>query len=158
MGSPTLQQRYSSSFDLFVAPFSAFSKLHIKFSRRSYQVNPCLSSRPQLTLHPNLVTVMLNKILLVICICIVLVLVLFLFYWNRFIAYLLGILFRLSFWNQEDSSVWLDIGKESYVLFPVPTHHSNRSHPVLCAWGKDTFQRPSLSFEQSDHHHPQGSN
>ncbi|KAI0958666.1 hypothetical protein AcV7_004416 [Taiwanofungus camphoratus] len=53
---------------------------------------------------------MLNIVLLVTCICIVVVLTLYLFWWNRIFGYLLGLVFRLSFWKQGESSTWVDIG------------------------------------------------
>lgn len=54
---------------------------------------------------------MLNYKLLIVCVCIVIVISLYLFFWNRFVGYILGRLFRLWFWNQGESSVWLDIGE-----------------------------------------------
>ncbi|PCH43678.1 hypothetical protein WOLCODRAFT_122406 [Wolfiporia cocos MD-104 SS10] len=53
---------------------------------------------------------MLNIVLLVTAICIVIVLILYLFFWNRLVAFLLGIVLRLAFWNQAESSAWIDIG------------------------------------------------
>ena len=54
---------------------------------------------------------MLNYRLLAACISIVVGSILYFFYWSRFIALLLGFLFRVSFWNQKASSVWLEIGE-----------------------------------------------
>jgi len=54
---------------------------------------------------------MLNYRLLAACIGIIVGSVLYLFYWNRFVAFLLGFVFRVSFWNQKASSVWLEIGE-----------------------------------------------
>lgn len=53
---------------------------------------------------------MLNIVLLVTSICIVVVLILYLFFWNRLVAFLLGLILRLSFWNQGEGSIWVDIG------------------------------------------------
>lgn len=53
---------------------------------------------------------MLNYRLLIVSICIVIGLVAYLFYWNRIIGFIIGRLIRLLFWNQGESSVWLDIG------------------------------------------------
>lgn len=54
---------------------------------------------------------MFSHLLLIACICIVVVLVLYFFYWNRFIAFVIGHAIRIFFWNQEGSSVWVEIGK-----------------------------------------------
>ncbi|KAJ7497366.1 hypothetical protein FB451DRAFT_229194 [Mycena latifolia] len=51
-----------------------------------------------------------DKFLLIGCICVVISLVLYFFYWNRLIAFLLGLLFRFLYWNQGPFSVWLEIG------------------------------------------------
>jgi hypothetical protein len=53
---------------------------------------------------------MLDYRLLAACISIILGSLLYFFYWNRFIAFLLSIVFRISFWQQGSSSVWLEIG------------------------------------------------
>lgn len=52
-----------------------------------------------------------NRLLLVTCICIVGSLTLYFFYWNRFIAYIIGQVIRILYWNQEASSVWVEIGE-----------------------------------------------
>lgn len=54
---------------------------------------------------------MFNQLLLIACICIVVALILYFFYWNRFIAFIIGQTIRILFWNQEGSSVWIEIGK-----------------------------------------------
>jgi len=54
---------------------------------------------------------MFNQLLLIACICIVAALILYFFYWNRFIAFIIGHAIRILFWNQEDSSIWIEIGK-----------------------------------------------
>lgn len=53
---------------------------------------------------------MLNHLLLVSCICIIIASILYFFYWNRFIAYLIGLFIRLVYWNQGASSIWVEIG------------------------------------------------
>lgn len=53
---------------------------------------------------------MLDFRLLGTCIGIIAGSITYFFYFNRVLAFLLGILFRLSFWNQGPSSVWLEIG------------------------------------------------
>jgi len=54
---------------------------------------------------------MFNQLLLIACICIVVALILYFFYWNRFIAFIIGHAIRILFWNQEDSSIWIEIGR-----------------------------------------------
>ncbi|KAJ7680397.1 hypothetical protein DFH06DRAFT_1404238 [Mycena polygramma] len=51
-----------------------------------------------------------DKLLLIGCICVVVALVLYFFYWNRLIASLLGLVFRVLYWNDGPSSIWLEIG------------------------------------------------
>jgi hypothetical protein len=53
---------------------------------------------------------MLNYLLLVACLCIVVALILYFFYWNRFIASVIGQTIRILYWNQESSSIWVEIG------------------------------------------------
>ena len=52
-----------------------------------------------------------NHLLLVTCICIVVSLTIYFFYWNRFIAYIIGQVIRILYWNQEASSIWVEIGQ-----------------------------------------------
>lgn len=59
---------------------------------------------------------MFTRLLLVICICIVLALVIYLFYWNRLIAFCIGQIIRLLYWNQEAASIWVEIGTPFYSL------------------------------------------
>lgn len=102
---------------------------------------------------------MLNSILLVICVCIVVVLIFFLFYWNRCIAYILASLFRFSFWNQGDSSIWLDIGELihfscSYHLYLTKEQNLFNSLSLeegyyLKIYGTTRAIRPSLSSKAS---------
>ncbi|KAI0074167.1 hypothetical protein K474DRAFT_1774197 [Panus rudis PR-1116 ss-1] len=53
---------------------------------------------------------MINFALLGVCVSIVVVLILYLFYFNRFLGLLLSLLCRVIFWNQGESSIWVDIG------------------------------------------------
>ena len=57
---------------------------------------------------------MLNYLLLVACLCIVVALTLYFFYWNRFIASIIGQTIRILYWNQESSSIWVEIGNFCY--------------------------------------------
>lgn len=56
---------------------------------------------------------MFTRLLLVACICIVIALIIYLFYWNRLFAFIIGQVIRVVYWNQEASSIWVEIG-----LFP----------------------------------------
>jgi len=60
---------------------------------------------------------MLNYLLLVACLCIVVALILYFFYWNRFIASIIGQIIRILYWNQESSSIWVEIG-----IFIISSH------------------------------------
>ncbi|KAK7057149.1 hypothetical protein R3P38DRAFT_1162521 [Favolaschia claudopus] len=51
-----------------------------------------------------------DQFLLIGCILVVVALVLYFFYWNRLIAFLLGLFFRFLYWNQGPFSIWLEIG------------------------------------------------
>ncbi len=59
-----------------------------------------------------------DKFLLIGCICVVVALVLYFFYWNRSIAFLLGLFFRFLYWNQGPFSIWLEIGTRGYLQNP----------------------------------------
>ncbi|THH30793.1 hypothetical protein EUX98_g3395 [Antrodiella citrinella] len=81
---------------------------------------------------------MLDVVLLVVCISIVVVLILYLFYWNRLLGYFFGLVFRLYFWNQNESSVWLDIRSIHFsilggriMLKDVRYHSSNQTIKVV---------------------------
>jgi|SRR5882762_3128117 hypothetical protein len=54
---------------------------------------------------------MLDYRLLATCISIVVGSLLYFFYWNRFIAFLLCLAFRVSFWKQGSWSIWVEIGE-----------------------------------------------
>ncbi|KAH9839543.1 uncharacterized protein C8Q71DRAFT_517238 [Rhodofomes roseus] len=53
---------------------------------------------------------MLNIVLLIACVLTAILLLLYLFYWNRVLALVISIVLRIAFWNQAESSIWLDIG------------------------------------------------
>jgi hypothetical protein len=53
---------------------------------------------------------MFTRLLVVACVCIVVALILYFFYWNRFIAFIIGQLIRILYWNQEASGIWVEIG------------------------------------------------
>ena len=53
------------------------------------------------------------------CIGITFGLILYLFYWNRFVAYLIGLVIRLMWWKSSDSSAWVEIGMSSDVSLTV---------------------------------------
>lgn len=64
----------------------------------------------------NQIMIEFNRLLLIACICIVVALILYFFYWNRFIAFVIGRAIRILYWNQEGSSIWVEIGKYTYQL------------------------------------------
>ena len=60
---------------------------------------------------------MLNYSLLAACISIIVGSTVYFFYWNRFIAFLLGLIFKLTLWNQGVSSIWLQIGNRMIYVY-----------------------------------------
>lgn len=82
------------------------------------------------------------------CVCIVIALVLYFFYWYRFIASLIGQAIRILYWNQERSSIWIEIGISlSNVLHSWKFDQSCRFNPFLPLGGKDSVQGRSLPFQ-----------
>ncbi|THU95661.1 hypothetical protein K435DRAFT_829044 [Dendrothele bispora CBS 962.96] len=83
---------------------------------------------------------MLNTILLIACICIVIASFLYVFYWNRFLAWLLGLLIRLLYWGDSESSIYLQIGSVQFsiisgrvLLKDVHYHSSNQTVKIVKA-------------------------
>ncbi|KAG6832605.1 hypothetical protein H0H92_014441 [Tricholoma furcatifolium] len=81
-----------------------------------------------------------NKLLLISCICIVVALILYFFHWNRFIAFLIGLGFRITYWNEEVSSIRVEIGSIHFsmiagriLLKDVSYHSSNQTIKILKA-------------------------
>ena len=104
-------------------------------------------ARPELKLYQ--VAMVFNHLLLVTCICIVVSLTLYFFYLNRFIAYIIGQVIRILYWNQEASSVWVEIGEHINPLVSGnPVKICNRIYPFLPSRWETSSQRCSLPFEQ----------
>lgn len=59
---------------------------------------------------------MFTRLLVVACVSIIVALLLYFFYWNRFIAFIIGQLIRLLYWNQEASSIWVEIGVHLLII------------------------------------------
>lgn len=60
----------------------------------------------------------LNLHLVGSCIGIIIGSILYFFYINRLVAFIVGVLLRVSFWNQGPSSIWLEIGEyDMYIAF-----------------------------------------
>ncbi|CAA7261639.1 unnamed protein product [Cyclocybe aegerita] len=81
---------------------------------------------------------MFDSLLLVACVCIVAALTLYFFYWNRFVAFLIGQTVRILYWNQEASSIWVEIGSIHFsliagrILFKdLRYHSSNQTIKIL---------------------------
>ncbi|KAJ3575090.1 hypothetical protein NP233_g1335 [Leucocoprinus birnbaumii] len=81
---------------------------------------------------------MLTRLLLISCICIVVALILYFFYFNRILGFALGLMFRLLYWNQEGSSLWLEIGSIHFSLLTgrillkdVHYHSSNQTIKIV---------------------------
>ncbi|KAF8893814.1 hypothetical protein BD779DRAFT_1669348 [Infundibulicybe gibba] len=112
---------------------------------------------------------MLDYRLLVACICIILASILYFFYWNRFVGLAIGYVIRLVYWNQEASSIWVDIGSVHFsflagriLLKDVCYHSSNQSVKIVKAqlqW-RYWIRRPTLeqdigsAFVSDDHQGP----
>jgi len=84
------------------------------------------------------------------CISITVGLVLYLFYWNRFIAFIIGLFIRLVWWKSSDSSVWVEIGISLVLWQFVQFSPYFRVHPFLTHGGSNTFQGPAIPFQQPD--------
>lgn len=78
---------------------------------------------------------MLNILLLIACICITIASFLYFFYFNRLIAWFIGLVIRLVYWNDGASSIWLEIGVCSRLLL---------NSLVLISLAQDLFISPSL--------------
>ncbi|KAI3619034.1 fermentation associated protein [Moniliophthora roreri] len=83
---------------------------------------------------------MLNRLLLVACVLIDIAVLLYFFYWNRFTAWILGIVIRLVYWNAGASSLWLEIGAIQFsilngriLLKDVHYHTSNQTIKIVKA-------------------------
>ncbi|KAF9268932.1 hypothetical protein L218DRAFT_892586 [Marasmius fiardii PR-910] len=83
---------------------------------------------------------MINILLLIACICVDLAILIYFFYWNRFIAWILGLGIRLVYWNQGASSLWLEIGSIQFSLLTgrillkdVRYHTSNQTIKIVKA-------------------------
>ncbi|KAG7098617.1 hypothetical protein E1B28_000539 [Marasmius oreades] len=83
---------------------------------------------------------MINTLLLIACICVDLAILIYFFYWNRFIAWVLGLVIRLVYWNQGASSLWLEIGSIQFSLLSgrillkdVRYHTSNQTIKIVQA-------------------------
>lgn len=57
---------------------------------------------------------MLSTVLLIVSICITVAAFIYFFYFNRVIAWFLGLAIRLFYWNDGASSIWLEIGELSW--------------------------------------------
>lgn len=91
---------------------------------------------------------MLNIVLLIACVLTAVLLLLYLFYWNRVLALVISIVLRIAFWNQAESSIWLDIGvlrtKALQLVFDLLFV---RCYPVLRDSWKDSVQGSALLLE-----------
>lgn len=83
---------------------------------------------------------MLNIYLLVSCICVLVASILYTFYRNRLFAALIGLLLRIRFWDQQGSSVWVQIGSIHFSLLAgrilvkdLRYHSSNQTISVVKA-------------------------
>ncbi|KAH7874742.1 uncharacterized protein C8R40DRAFT_1171340 [Lentinula edodes] len=99
---------------------------------------------------------MLNILLLIACICITIASFLYFFYFNRLIAWFIGLVIRLVYWNDGASSIWLEIGSIHFsilsgrILFKnVRYHSSNQTVKIVkgqVAW-RYWIRRPTTEEE-----------
>ncbi|KAE9411411.1 hypothetical protein BT96DRAFT_961320 [Gymnopus androsaceus JB14] len=83
---------------------------------------------------------MLNIVLLIVCICITIASFIYFFYFNRFIAWFLGLAIRLVYWNDGASSIWLEIGSIHFsilsgriLLKDIRYHSSSQTAKIVKA-------------------------
>lgn len=94
---------------------------------------------------------MLDRLLLISCICIVVALILYFFYWNRILGFLLGLVFRILYWNKEASSCWVQIGQFICLSKPLLLDHTvNRFHTLFFVDRTNLAQGRPLPFQQPD--------
>ncbi|OSD07084.1 hypothetical protein PYCCODRAFT_793525 [Trametes coccinea BRFM310] len=81
---------------------------------------------------------MLNVVELVVLALIVIALVLYFFYWNRFFAFLFGLLARFALWNQGESSIWVELGSIQFsvlggriLIKDLRYHSSNQTFRIV---------------------------
>ncbi|KAF9227418.1 hypothetical protein BS17DRAFT_747957 [Gyrodon lividus] len=83
---------------------------------------------------------MLKVYLLVACICVLIASILYTFYFNRLVAAVIGLLLRIKYWNQAESSIWVQIGSihlsilaGRVLLKDVRYHSSNQTIKIVKA-------------------------
>ncbi|KAI8993910.1 hypothetical protein BD414DRAFT_436222, partial [Trametes punicea] len=81
---------------------------------------------------------MLNVVEVVVLALIVIILLFYFFYWNRFFAFLFGLLARFAFWNQGESSIWVELGSIHFSLLggrvlvkDLRYHSSNQTFRIV---------------------------
>ncbi|KAF9475774.1 hypothetical protein BDN70DRAFT_996181 [Pholiota conissans] len=79
-----------------------------------------------------------NRLLLVACISVVVALILYFFYWNRFLGFIIGQTIRVLLWNQDGSSLWVEIGSIHFSLLTgrillkdIRYHSSNQTIKIV---------------------------
>jgi hypothetical protein len=89
---------------------------------------------------------MIKTLLLVACVLIDIAILVYFFYWNRLVAWILGTIIRLVYWNEGASSLWLEIG-----TFLRCTHQrlmklieDQRDNTILYSQWTDTFEGCTL--------------
>ncbi|KAF5393264.1 hypothetical protein D9757_000624 [Collybiopsis confluens] len=99
---------------------------------------------------------MFNVLLLIVCVVIAAGAFVYFFYFNRFIAWLIGLIIRLVYWNNGASSIWLEIGSIHFsilsgrILFKdIRYHSSNQTAKIVkaqIAW-RYWIRRPTTEEE-----------
>jgi hypothetical protein len=94
---------------------------------------------------------MLDAGFLVATLLVVITLLFYILYWGRFLASLIGLVFRVILWNRGGSSAWIQIGASP--VFPglfTLTDARVRLLPCIASGGPHSTQGFSLPFEQPD--------
>ncbi|KAH7888759.1 hypothetical protein F5I97DRAFT_2055646 [Phlebopus sp. FC_14] len=66
--------------------------------------------------RPSSINLMLKVYLLVACVCVLAAATVYTFYLNRLIAAVIGLLLRIKYWNQNESSIWIKIGSIHFAI------------------------------------------
>lgn len=111
----------------------------------------------------SLVSLILSRVMaevntgfIVATILVVIALLFYILYWNRVLAFLIELAFRVVLWNKGGSSTWIQIGAQTLSGLFHPPDASFRLFSLLPSCGSRSAQGFSLPFEQSDHQNSQG--
>ncbi|TFK44762.1 hypothetical protein BDQ12DRAFT_730786 [Crucibulum laeve] len=106
---------------------------------------------------------MLDRLLPVACSLIIAALIAYFFFWNRFIAFLIGVVIRVLYWNQGSSSIWVELGSIHFSILAGRIlvkdfcyHSSNQTVKIVkgqLQW-RYWIRRPTTETDISGSVHP----